>query len=70
MYKRQVDSYSTLPGRIDATTLDDVELAAKKYLDPKKMVIVTVGDKKKIEPELEKLNLGPLVETDHEGNPW
>jgi zinc protease len=65
-----VDSYSTLPGRIDATTLDDVELAAKKYLDPKKMVIVTVGDKKKIEPELEKLNLGPLVETDHEGNPW
>ncbi len=65
-----VDSYSTLSARIDATTLDEVELAAKKYLDPKKMIIVTVGDKKKIEPALEKLNLGPIVETDYEGNPW
>jgi hypothetical protein len=33
------------------------------------MVIVAVGDRQKIEPELKKLNLAPIEIRDAEGNP-
>jgi hypothetical protein len=32
------------------------------------MVVVAVGDRAKIEPELRKLNLGPIEILDAEGN--
>jgi zinc protease len=41
----------------------------RKYLKPENMIVVAVGDKKKIEPDLEKLNLGPIEELDFEANP-
>jgi zinc protease len=69
VYDRPTERYSTLRSQIDAITLAEVQSAAKKYLDPKKMIIVLVGDQKKIEPELKKLNYGPILETDWMGNP-
>jgi zinc protease len=60
IYNLPLDYYSTLPGKIDAVTIADVRRVAGKYLLPESMVIVAVGDRSKIEPELLKLNLGKV----------
>ena len=62
-----LDYYSTLPTRIDAITAADVAAVAKKHLVPERMVIVAVGDKKVIEPQIQKLSLGTIVERDTDG---
>ena len=41
--------------KINAVTLDDVNRVAKKYLNPDKMAIVIVGDRKVIEPGLKEI---------------
>ncbi|MGI9105075.1 MAG: M16 family metallopeptidase [Pyrinomonadaceae bacterium] len=60
IYSLPPDYYRTLPGKIDAVTIADVRRVAGKYLLPDSMVIVVVGDRSKIEPELLKLNLGKV----------
>ena len=45
---------------INAVTAAQVQAAAQKYLDPKQLTIVVVGDIAKIRPGIEKLNLGPI----------
>jgi zinc protease len=42
---------------------------AKKYLVPEQLIVIAVGDKAKIEPELRKLNLGAVEIRDPEGKP-
>lgn len=69
IYNLPNDYYSKLPGRIDSVTAQEVEAVATKYLKPDNMVVVAVGDKAKIEPEFQKLNLGPIEELDWEANP-
>lgn len=55
------DNYlQTYADRIEAVTLGDVQRAAREYLDPARMSVVLVGDRKNIDP-LAQLNLG-LVE--------
>jgi zinc protease len=44
-----------------AVTKADVERVAKKYLDPERMAIVMVGDRKEIEAKVKALKLGPLT---------
>jgi len=41
---------------------------AKKFLTPERMVVVAVGDRKTIQPQLEKLNLGNVAIRDADGN--
>ncbi|MGE5178691.1 MAG: M16 family metallopeptidase [Bacteroidota bacterium] len=67
MYDLPLDYYQTLPGRIDAITKDDVAGVAKKYLTPDRMLIVAVGDKKVIEPQISKLSLGTIAYRDADG---
>lgn len=67
IYDLPLDYYRTLPGKIDAVTVADVRRAAEKYLLPDSMVIVAVGDRSKIEPELLKLNLGKVEERGSDG---
>ena len=45
----------------------DTLRVAKQYLAPEKMVVVAVGDRAKIQPELEKLGLGPVEVRDVNG---
>jgi zinc protease len=52
--------YHDLPEHIQKISAGRVQEVARKYLRPEEAVIVAVGDRGKIEPELEKLNLGTI----------
>jgi len=54
--------------KINAVTVDDVSRVANKYLDPSKMSIVIVGDRKVIEPKLKELGYS-ITFMDADGNP-
>ncbi len=54
--------------KVNAVTLDDVNRVAKQYLDPSKMAIVIVGDRKAIEPGLKELGYS-ITLLDADGNP-
>jgi len=60
VYNLALDYYSTLPAKIQSVTAADVQRVATKYLAPEKMVVVAVGDRSNIEPQLKKLDLGPV----------
>jgi zinc protease len=62
-----LDYYTQLPARLAAVTAADVQAAAKRYLDPQRLMVVAVGDRKKIGPQLDKLKLGPVEVRDSEG---
>ncbi len=63
------DSYfNDYIAKINSVTLADVNRAANKYIDPSKMAIVIVGDRKVIEPGLKELGF-PITILDSEGNP-
>jgi zinc protease len=63
------DSYfNDFISKVRAVTIDDVNRVANKYLDPSKMAIVIVGDRKTIEPGLKELGYSITV-LDAEGNP-
>ncbi len=49
-----------------AVTADQAQGAAKHYLVPDRFVVVAIGDRAKIEPELKKLNL-PIEIRDADG---
>jgi zinc protease len=68
MYDLSRDYFTTLPGRLNAVTAEDAEAVAKKYLHPDQMILVCVGDRAKIEPELVKLDLGTVQIRDADGN--
>ena len=50
----------TKPAQIDKVTAADALRVAKQYINPNAIVVVEVGDLAKIEPELKKLDLGPV----------
>jgi zinc protease len=61
LFDLPLDYYETLPSRINGITSADVATVAKKFLTPERMVVVAVGDRKSIQPQLEKLNLGTVA---------
>jgi len=67
MYNLTPDYFQKLPGRLDAVTAEDAEAAANKYLHPGQMILICVGDRAKIEPELMKLDLGAIEFRDADG---
>jgi predicted Zn-dependent peptidase len=54
------DYFNNYIQRILAVTKDDVQRVAKKYLDPEKVAVIVVGDRKEIEKSVRALNLGPV----------
>ncbi len=52
--------FNTYVGNVLAVTKEDVQRVAKKYIDPEKMAVVVVGDRKVIEKGIKSLNLGPI----------
>jgi zinc protease len=67
LYNLASDYYEKLPGRLSAVTAGDSEEVAKKYLHPEQMILVCVGDRAKIEPQLAKLDLGAVEIRDADG---
>ena len=63
------DSYfNDYISKVNAVTIEDVDRVAKKYLDPSKMAIVIVGDRKVIEPGLKELGYSITI-LDADGKP-
>ena len=60
VYDMGLDYYSTLAGEFATVTAAQVQAVARKYLAPESLVVVAVGDRKKIEPQLKKLKLGTI----------
>ncbi len=60
LYKLPDDYYSRYVQNVAAITAADVERVAQKYIQPDRLAVVVVGDRKIIEPGLRKLNLGPI----------
>jgi zinc protease len=52
--------FNEYAAQVSAVTAQQAIEAAKKYVAPERLVIVAVGDAAQIEPELRKLNLGPV----------
>ncbi len=68
-YDLPPDYYRQLPGQIESVTAEEVRRVAERYLKPEDMVLVAVGDRGKIERELEKLDFGVVEVRDPSGNP-
>jgi len=66
-YDLPLDYFSTLPERINAVTPEQAQAAAQKYILPEKMIVLTVGDRAKIEEDMKKLNLGKIEIRDTDG---
>jgi zinc protease len=61
------DYFQTLPARLRAITSDDLTAVAKKHLIPERMLVVAVGDRAKIEPQIQALKLGTIALRDANG---
>ena len=69
IYNLGLDYYTRYAEQVNAVTTDQALAVSKKYLVPANMVVIAVGDRAKIEPELKKLNLGTVEIRDTEGKP-
>ncbi len=54
--------------QIESITPEDVIQAAEKHIRPHEIQIVVVGEREKIEPGLNELNIGEIGYLDAEGN--
>jgi predicted Zn-dependent peptidase len=64
-----LDHYRTLPARVDAVTAPDVQRVARQFLRLDELVVVAVGDRDRIQGDLEGLGLGPIEQADPDGEP-
>ncbi len=71
LYNLPDDYFNNYIARVRAVTLADVARVADRYLDPSRMAILVVGDRKVIEPGLRSLdNVGQTITfVDPEGRP-
>ena len=67
-YDLPLDYYVSYIKKVSDVTGGMVQETSKKYLLPKMAIIVAVGDRKRIEPELRKVEIGPIEYRDPEGN--
>ena len=68
-YDLGLDYYAKYAAQVRAVTTEQVHDMAEKYINPGRMIVVAVGDRKTIEPELQKLDLGAVEVRDAEGRP-
>jgi zinc protease len=58
VYDLPDDYYTTFTAKAMAVTGADAQRAARQYIDPARLAVVIVGDRKSIEPAVRALNLG------------
>ncbi|MEJ2367095.1 MAG: pitrilysin family protein [Acidobacteriota bacterium] len=69
LYGLPDDALEVFPVKVGRLSLDQARDIAAKYIHPDRLAIVVVGDREAVLPALEKLDIGPVVELDKEGNP-
>ncbi|WP_273028305.1 M16 family metallopeptidase [Massilia timonae] len=69
VYGLAPDYYDSLARQLAQVGVEDVRRVAREYLDPERMIVVAVGERRKILPQLQKLGLGQLEERDDDGQP-
>lgn len=62
LYDLPDDYFSTFVPRVLAVTEDDVTAVAVRHLDPARLLTVIVGDREKVGPALQRLDLGAASE--------
>jgi len=67
IYDLGIDYYSKIGARIAAVTAEQARAAAQNHIDPAKVIVIAVGDRAKILPALQRLNLGPVETRNAEG---
>jgi predicted Zn-dependent peptidase len=60
VYRLPDDYFSKYVSNIEAVTAADVQRVATKYIQPDRLAVVVVGDRKVIEPGIRALNLGEI----------
>jgi predicted Zn-dependent peptidase len=61
VYRLPDDYYSRYVQSIEAITAADVQRVAQKYIQPDRLAVIVVGDRKAIEPGIRALNLGTIT---------
>lgn len=61
LYGLPLDYYNTYAQRLESVTQADVQRVAAKYVDPSKLAVVVVGDRKSVEPAVKAIGLGPVT---------
>jgi zinc protease len=69
VYNLGLDYYTRYAAQVNAVTREQTLDVAKRYLVPEDMVVIAVGDRATIEPQLKELNLGPVEIRDRLGRP-
>jgi len=67
VYDLGTDYYSKFVPKVQAITIENVSDVSRKYLLRAKPIVILVGDRKRIEPELRKLELDPTEVWDPSG---
>jgi zinc protease len=67
-YGLEEDHFDTLADRIRSLDLSQVNQAARRAIQPGRVIWVVVGDREVIEPGLRELDLGPIYEIEPDGN--
>ncbi len=62
------DYYRKLPAKVETVDAKEVQRVAIQHLRPGELVVVAVGDREKIQADLEALDLGPMKFADIDGN--
>ena len=60
LYGRPLDYAATLAGRYAALGIDDLQAAARDYVESSNLVWIVVGDLREIRGQVEALDLGPV----------
>jgi len=68
VYSLPTDYFQKLPAQFEAVTPEAVAKAAENFIHPQNVIVIAVGDRAKIQPDMEKLNLGPIELRDESGD--
>jgi zinc protease len=69
LYHLPLDYNRKLPAMIEAVTAEDTSRVANQYVHPENFLLVTIGDRSKVEAGLQDLKLGPIELWSPEGEP-
>ena len=70
LFDQSPDYYQTLPERLASLTAAEVFEATREHLSPDAMKVIAVGDRKRIEGPIRKLNLGGITYRTNEAKPF